>query len=255
MRRPVAFVTTFGLGRTPAQVGMLQALADRAIKADVVVGTSLGAVNAAALAAGRTPEQMAEFWNWLHEEILGSPVRAIARGVTGMQVRRQEGQVRARIAELLPGEFAGLRIPLRLLATDLATGGEVVLDSGDLVDAVMASCALPGVFPPVAVRGRDLIDGGLVAGMPLRAVPDGAGTIISLDTGHSAVPVETVAGYRWWEVAALSYAHQVRGQAVHALVLAAARAPVVLLTAGSDRLLEFPDPAEMIADGLAGAET
>lgn len=254
MRRPVAVATTFGLGRTPAQVGMLQALADRAIKADVVVGTSLGAVNAAALAAGRTPEQLAEFWSWLHEEILGSPVRAIARGVTGMQVRRQEGQVRDRIEALLPRDFTDLEVPLRLLASDLATGGEVVLDSGDLVDAVMASCALPGVFPPVSVQGRDLIDGGLVAGMPLRAVPDGAGTIIVLDTGHSAVSAETVAGYRWWEVAALSYAHQVRGQAVHALAVTAKRAAVVLLTAAPDRLLDFPDPAEMIADGRAAAE-
>lgn len=255
MKRPVAFVTTDGLGRTPAQVGLLQALARYEIKADYVVGTSLGAVNAAAVAAGRTTEKMAGFWSWLHEEILGSPVRAIARGVTGMQVRRQEGQVRARIAELLPGEFAGLRIPLRLLATDLATGGEVVLDSGDLVDAVMASCALPGVFPPVTISGRDLIDGGLVAGMPLRSVPDECATIVVLDTGHSAVSPDVVGGYRWWEVAAQSYAHQIREQAVHALSLAAAQAPVVLLSAGPGHMLEFPDPAEMIADGLAGAET
>lgn len=254
MKAPVTVVTTFGLGRTPAQVGMLAELAQRRVSPDFVVGTSLGAINAAALAAGRTPDEMRDFWLWLQEEVLASPIRAIARGVTVRQARRQEELVRTRIAEMLPADFADLPIPLRVVATELTTGNEVVLDSGDLPTAVMASCALPGLFPPVEIGGGHFIDGGLVAGMPLRAVPDNTGTVVVLDTGHSATSPDTVAGFRWWEVGALSYAHQIRGQAVNVLVKTAARTPVVVLSTSEGRLLDFSDAQAVIDAGRQAAQ-
>ncbi|MFN8184096.1 MAG: patatin-like phospholipase family protein [Candidatus Nanopelagicales bacterium] len=253
MKAPVTVVTTFGLGRTPAQVGMLAELAARKVTPDFVVGTSLGAINAAALAAGRTPDEMAEFWLWLQEEVFASPIRAIARGITARQARRQEELVRTRIAEMLPPDFADLPIPLRVVATELTTGNEVVLDSGDLPTAVMASCALPGLFPPVEIGGGHFIDGGLVAGMPLRAVPDDTRTLIVLDTGHSATSPDTVAGYRWWEVGALSYAHQIRGQAVNVLVKSAAKMPVVVVSTSEGRLLDFSDAQTAIDAGRQAA--
>jgi len=253
MKAPVTVVTTFGLGRTPAQVGMLAELAARKVTPDFVVGTSLGAINAAALAAGRTPDEMAEFWLWLQEEVFASPIRAIARGITARQARRQEELVRTRIAEMLPPDFADLPIPLRVVATELTTGNEVVLDSGDLPTAVMASCALPGLFPPVEIGGGHFIDGGLVAGMPLRAVPDDTRTLIVLDTGHSATSPDTVAGYRWWEVGALSYAHQIRGQAVNVLVKSAAKMPVVVVSTSEGRLLDFSDAQTAIDAGRRAA--
>lgn len=254
MKAPITVVTTFGLGRTPAQVGMLAELAQRRVSPDFVVGTSLGAINAAALAAGRTPDEMRDFWLWLQEEVLASPIRAIARGVTVRQARRQEELVRTRIAEMLPADFADLPIPLRVVATELTTGNEVVLDSGDLPTAVMASCALPGLFPPVEIGGGHFIDGGLVAGMPLRAVPDNTGTVVVLDTGHSATSPDTVAGFRWWEVGALSYAHQIRGQAVNVLVKTAARTPVVVLSTSEGRLLDFSDAQAVIDAGRQAAQ-
>lgn len=254
MKAPVTVVTTFGLGRTPAQVGMMEELARRKVSPDFVVGTSLGAINAAALAARRSPDEMRGFWLWLQEEVLASPIRAIARGITARQARRQEEVVRARIAEMLPADFADLPIPLRVVATELTTGNEVVLDSGDLPTAVMASCALPGLFPPVEIGGGHFIDGGLVAGMPLRAVPDDAGTVVVLDTGHSATSPQAVAGYRWWEVGALSYAHQIRGQAVNVLVKAAARTPVVVVSTSEGRLLDFSDAQAAIDAGRQAAE-
>jgi len=253
MKAPVTVVTTFGLGRTPAQVGMLAELAARKVTPDFVVGTSLGAINAAALAAGRTPDEMAEFWLWLQEEVFASPIRAIARGITARQARRQEELVRTRIAEMLPPDFADLPIPLRVVATELTTGNEVVLDSGDLPTAVMASCALPGLFPPVEIGAGHFIDGGLVAGMPLRAVPDDTRTLVVLDTGHSATSPDTVAGYRWWEVGALSYAHQIRGQAVNVLVKSAAKMPVVVVSTSEGRLLDFSDAQTAIDAGRRAA--
>lgn len=253
MKGPIAIVTTFGLGRTPAQVGMLEALHERGISPDFLVGTSLGAINAAAVASARDTEQLRAFWLWLHDEVIGTPVRAIARTMTGVQARRQEAGMRSRIAEFLPGTFADLAVPLRLVATHLETGGEVVMDSGDLADAVLASAALPGVFPPVERDGGHLIDGGLVAGLPLRAVPEEARTVIVLDTGAASVSAEVASGYRWWEVGALAYAHLIREQAVHVLARTAATSTVVMLSTDAGRLLDFSDPAAAIDAGREAA--
>jgi NTE family protein len=245
MKDPVAVVTTFGLARTPAQVGMMEELAERGIVADFVVGTSLGAINSAALATQRV-DGLRDFWGWIHEEVLSSPLRAIAKSMTGVQARKQEAALRRQLTSLLPTEFPQ---DLRLAATDLETGGERILSGGDLIDAVMASTALPGVFPPMAMDEDHLIDGGLVAGMPLNAVPAQAQTVVVLDTGHSAVSPEIAAGYRWWEVGALAYAHLIRGQAVNALVHAARTRPVVMVSTDTGRLLDFTDPVAMMDAG------
>src|SRR5690606_28907125 len=170
------------------------------------------------------------------------------------QSRKQVEMVRSRVAALLPARFDQLSIPLRLVATDLETGDAVILDSGDLVEAVMASCALPGLLPPVDVQGAHLIDGGLVAGVPLRAVPAETKTVIVLDTGHAAMPEEALSGYRWWEVAALSYAHQIREQAVNALLVTATKTPVVMVSTAHGRLLDVSDAAGSIRAGREAAQ-
>lgn len=245
MRGPLAVVTTFGLGRTPAQVGMIEELQDRGITADFVVGTSLGAINAAALAAGDT-SGLRTFWGWLHDEILGSPIRAIAKNMTGVQARKQEAALRKEVEGLLPDDFPS---NLQLVATDLQSGDEVELSQGRLVDAVLASAALPGVLSPVEIDSSQLFDGGLVAGMPLRVVPEQAKTVIVLDTGHSAVSPEVADAYRWWEVGALAYAHLIRGQAVNALAHAGRQRTVVVLSTDSGRLLDFSDPVAAMDSG------
>jgi NTE family protein len=254
MKAPITVVTTFGLARTPAQVGMFEVLAERGITPDAVVGSSLGAVNAAGLAAGCDPAQLQEFWEWLLAEVMASPVRTLAKGLSARQSRKQVEMVRDRVAEMLPTTFDQLAIPLTVVATDLETGDDVLLDSGDLVEAVMASCALPGLLPPVEIDGALLIDGGLVAGMPLRAVPSDTKTVIVLDTGHAAMPEDALSGYRWWEVAALSYAHQIRGQAINALLVTVAKVPVVMVSTTHGRLLDVSDPTGGVRAGREAAE-
>lgn len=255
MRTPLAVVTTFGLARTPAQIGMLDVLNERKIIPDYVVGTSLGSVNAAALAAGCTTDQMREFWTWIDDEILSSPIRSLARSMSARQSRKQEEQMRERLSDdFLPETFEELSMPLRLLATDLETGAKVVLDNGDLATAVMASCALPGLFPPADVDGRYAIDGGLVAGMPLRTVPDDTRTVIVLDTGHAAVSQRQASDYRWWEVGVQAYSHLIRGQSVHALTDAAGAMPVVVISASDGEPLDFDSPEEQIEAGRRAAE-
>ncbi|MEZ5185069.1 MAG: patatin-like phospholipase family protein [Candidatus Nanopelagicales bacterium] len=255
MRTPVTVVTTFGLARTPAQIGMLDVLVDQGISPDYFVGTSLGAVNAAASAAGCSTEQMRDFWIWIDEEILSSPIRSLARSMSTRQSRKQEEQVRERLAAFLPATFDGLERPLRLLCTDLETGTRVIVEQGDLPTAVMASCALPGLFPPVEMGTGYVIDGGLVAGMPLRAVPVDTRTVIVLDTGNAVVSQEQASAYRWWEVGMQAYAHLIRGQSVHALMEVGARVPVVVISTSSGQLLDFDSPSEAIDAGRHAAET
>lgn len=245
LKAPVTVVCSFGLARTPAQVGMIAELQARGIQPDYVVGTSLGAINAAALATGHTHE-LPKFWEWIHEELLGTPVRAVAKSIGKSQARRQEAALRKKVRELLPAEFSD---NLRLAATDLESGNEVVFSSGDLIDAVMASCALPAVFPPLELDGAHLIDGGLVAGMPLDLVPEDTQTVIVLDAGQAAVSPEAVMNYRWWEVGALAYAHLIRGQAVNALIRATQRWPVVMLACEEGRMLDFTDPTGLMTHG------
>ncbi len=254
MKAPIGVVMTFGLARTPAQVGMLQVLEERGIDAAWVAGTSLGSINSAAYAAGVSTARLQEFWLWLDEDVLRSPVRAIARSVTAKQAAKQEALIRSRLADMLPETFEQLQRPLRLVATDLQRGTAAVLDSGDLVPAVMAASGLPGLIPPVTVAGRHYIDGGFVAGMPLPTLGDDARTMIVLDVGHSATTTQTASEYRWWEVGALAYAHEIREQAVNALVRVAAKMPVVVLSTPAGRLLDFSDPAGMIQAGRQAAE-
>lgn len=253
MKGPITLVTTTGLARTCAQVGMIEILAERGIVADHVVGTSLGAINAASVAAGVRAERLRDFWFWLETQIAAVPVRTITRSMSSRYSRKQQDVIRARIETLLPTRFDRLGAQLELFATDLGTGSAVVLDAGELIPAVMASGALPGVMPPVDLGQGPLIDGGLVAGMPLGTVGQDVGTIIILDTGHASVSAHTAAGFRWWEVGAMSYAHLIRGQAVHALTQAAAVAPVVLISTDVGNPLDFTDADMKFAAGREAA--
>ena len=91
------------------------------------------------------------------------------------------------------------RSPSHVVATDVRSGQDVLLSSGDAVDAIAASAAIPGVFPPVNINGRDLFDGGVVNNTPLsHAVALGADPIWVLPTGYScALPSHHGARWRW----------------------------------------------------------
>lgn len=169
----VAFVLSGGGNQGVAQVGMLRALIERDIVPDVVVGTSAGALNGAAVAYRPTVEgvdHLAKTWIELSSADVfpgGKLSRAwnvLRRGTylfdhTGLQ---------ALIERSTPARsFADLAVPLRVVATDFDTGDEVVLAHGPLEPALLASAALPGVFPIVEHDGRRLVDGGVVNLVPL----------------------------------------------------------------------------------------
>ncbi len=168
-----AFVLSGGGNQGVSQVGMLRALFERGIVPDVVVGTSAGALNGAAVCYAPNltgVAQLAAVWEQLRSDHVfpgGRIHRAWNVVRRGTHLFGSEG-LEAVIHHSTPARaFSDLEVPLRVIATDLDTGEEVVLARGPLKPALLASTALPGVFPIVHHDGRRLVDGGVVDNVPL----------------------------------------------------------------------------------------
>jgi NTE family protein len=172
-RPRTAFVLSGGGNQGVSQVGMLRALLERGIVPDVVIGTSAGALNGAAVAYAPNltgVAQLAAVWEQLQTDHVfpgGRIHRAWNVVRRGTHLFGNDG-LAGLIHHSSPARsFSDLEIPLRVVATDLDTGEEVVLASGPLKPALLASAALPGVFPIVVHGGRRLVDGGVVNNVPL----------------------------------------------------------------------------------------
>jgi len=168
-----AFVLSGGGNQGVSQVGMLRALLEREIVPDVVVGTSAGALNGAGICFAPNltgVAQLSAVWEQLRSDQVfpgGKIHRAWNVVRRGTHLFGSEG-LEALIHHSTPArQFSDLEVPLRVIATDLDTGEEVVLVRGPLKPALLASTALPGVFPIVHHDGRRLVDGGVVDNVPL----------------------------------------------------------------------------------------
>ena len=187
-----AFVLSGGGSLGAVQVGMLLALADRHITPDLLVGSSVGALNAAFIAGHpgqHGVDKLAQIWVGLRRsDIFPTDVRRIARALTGHANGIADPRpLRGLVTAQLPYErIEDAPWPLAVVATEVTTGREVVLTEGPSVDAVMASAALPGVFPPVEVDGHLLMDGGVVNNSPISVARSlGATRIYVLPTGYA----------------------------------------------------------------------
>ena len=185
-----AFVLSGGASLGALQVGMLEALYERGITPDFLVGTSVGALNAAFVASRpQSPETargLGQVWRSLQrEDVFPVSMSALVGGVCG---RRDHFVPDRELRRLIRRhiEFADLAdaaIPLHLVAFDLLEGREVRLSTGCAVDAIAASASIPGIFPPVAIGEQRLIDGGVVNNTPIsHAVELGAERIYVLPT-------------------------------------------------------------------------
>jgi NTE family protein len=168
-----AFVLSGGGNQGVSQVGMLRALLEREIIPDIVVGTSAGALNGAAVAYAPNltgVAQLAAVWEQLRAEHVfpgGKIHRAWNVVRRGTHLFENVGLASV-IHHATPARsFSDLELPLRVIATDLDSGEEVVIARGPLNPALLASAALPGVFPIVHHDGRRLVDGGVVNNVPL----------------------------------------------------------------------------------------
>ena len=207
---PTAFVLGGGGLLGAAEVGMLQALTEAGIGPDLVLGTSVGALNGAAIAAAPTAEtvrRLTELWLALGTDdvfassLLGQ-VRTLARSRTHLHTNTR---LRALIEEQSPGQLIeDLPVPFQCVAVSIESAKARWFDKGLVSDAVLASCAVPGLLPPVLIDGEHYLDGGLVDSLPLgRAVTLGARRIFVLHVGRIERPL---AAPRWpWEVGLVAF--------------------------------------------------
>jgi len=189
----VAFVLSGGASLGAIQVGMLRALFERRITPDLVIGTSIGAVNGAYIvsrpATPDTADALADVWLGLHrfEVFPPEPITGLL-GLVGLSdhVLPSLGLRRILRRHLEIERLEDAAIPLHVIAADVRNGVERRLSRGPAQPAVMASAAVPGVFPAVEIDGYHLIDGGVASNTPTSdAIELGAPTVYVLATGHA----------------------------------------------------------------------
>lgn len=178
-----------GAARGFAHVGVIQVLEEAGIRPDLVVGTSAGSLVAAFYASGKTGAQLQHIAETMEEATFADwtlPIfsRGILRGEA--LARYVSAQVNGRLIEQMA-------MPLGIVATDLNSGQGVMFQRGDTATAVRASSAVPALFQPVRISGRDYVDGGLVSPVPVRyARQMGAELIVAVDI--SSAPEANAAG-------------------------------------------------------------
>jgi NTE family protein len=206
-----AFVLGGGGLLGAVEVGMLRALLERGIVPDLVVGTSVGAINGALVAADPTPrvaDRLHALWQSAAEgrEVYGDrAVRQLRRAIrTGTHLHSAR-PLRDRIAEELGDRtFEDLAVRFQCCAASVERASEHWFTGGRVVDAVVASAAVPGLLPPALVDGQHYLDGGIVNSIPLgRAVGLGARRVFVLQVGRVDRPLEVPT--RPWHVARVSF--------------------------------------------------
>jgi NTE family protein len=192
-----AFMLAGGASLVAAQAGMLYALYERGVEPDFLVGTSAGALNAAFVASRQqrtaTANKLGRIWRDLRrEDVFPVSMTALVGGVSGRRDHLiPDRGLRLLIRRYLEfGDLADAPIPLHLVAFDLNEGREVLLSEGPAVDAVAASASIPGIYPPVEVGERRLVDGGVVNNTPIsHAVALGAERIYVLRAQNHCQPL------------------------------------------------------------------
>lgn len=183
--RPFAFALSGGGGYGSVQVGMLRALAERGIRPDMIVGTSVGALHGALVAAhgDDAVEVMSELWPTMDRRSVFGGRRDLARNWWRHRTIASFDRLSALIEGTLGAEtFEDLPVRFAAVATDVLTGEPELLSEGPLLPALLASAAVPGLFPAVTIRDRSYVDGGVAANVPIRqAIAFGAASVLSLD--------------------------------------------------------------------------
>ncbi len=188
----MAFVLAGGGSLGAVEVGMLQALCEAGIRPDFVVGSSAGALNAAFFAGQPDLEGVGELrkiWKGLHtyDVFPFSPFAGLMGALALSDHLIDPRRLERLISRSLPYDrLEDAALPVHVVAANVMTGGETVFSRGRAVPAVMASAAIPGVFPPVKIGGEVYIDGSVANNTPLSAARElGAESIVVLPTGYS----------------------------------------------------------------------
>ncbi len=179
MKNRIGLALGSGGARGLCGIGALLWLKEQGIEISCIAGTSMGALIGAAAAAGYSPEHMKEIALELNWKDLLKYMRFSVAGKNIFEWGKIEAGLRKDFGRK---KIEDLPIPFACVASDIDSGLEFVFKSGDLVDAISASASIPGVFPPVNVMGRNLVDGGLVNPVPLDLVVElGAERVIGIN--------------------------------------------------------------------------
>jgi len=206
----VAFVLGGGGHRGAYEVGMIKALGEHGIRPDVILGTSIGAVNGAVLATDPTPGGIARLervWRDVDfSDVFPGGLWNRARSVVRQRTYLHDNTAfRAWLRELVgDGDFDDLSVPFQCVAACIEDASERWFSAGSLVDAILASSAVPGLLPPVEIEGKHYVDGGVVNSIPIsRAYDLGARRVYVMHVGHvdDALEVPTAP----WDVAVVAF--------------------------------------------------
>lgn len=198
---PTAFVLAGGGSLGAVEVGMLSALLEWNETPAFLVGTSAGAINAAYFAGNPTSggvQELQQLWcSVRRREVMPIQLRSVVTGLFGSRGYLVESQGLRSLLErhLRYARLEAATMPVHIVASDITSGREVVLSSGSVVDAVLASTAIPGIFPPVKIGPYMLVDGGVANNAPISvAVALGAKRVIVLPTGYTCAPRQVPRG-------------------------------------------------------------
>jgi len=264
--RPVSVRTAFVLGGGgllgAVEVGMLRALFEAGVRPDLVLGTSVGALNGLVAASDPSPasvDRLRELWHGIGESgtvYPGGTLRQVRRAVrTGTHLHSVE-PLRERLEqEFGELDFADLAVEFQCCAASIERATEHWFATGPVVPAVLASAAVPGLLPPAEVDGEHFLDGGIVNSIPLdRAVHLGAERIFVLQVGRIDRPL--VVPRRPWQVARVSFEIARRHRFTSQLASLPDGVEVHVLPAGGtrkdDSLLAYRD-ASLVADRITRA--
>lgn len=177
MKKKYELGIAFGGGgaRGYYHTGVLKRLLELGYRPGIVSGTSVGSIVAAMYAQGLTIEQMLEAFRHLNLKDFLEPRIPKEYLVDSKPVRKILEEV------IHAKTFEELNIPLKVVATCLETAKEVVFDSGPLIDAILASCSIPVVFPPVKINGKHYVDGGVIRNVPVLPIRDDCKKVFALN--------------------------------------------------------------------------
>jgi NTE family protein len=205
-----AFVLGGGGVLGAAEVGMLRALFEYDVTPDLVLGTSVGALNGAMVARDPTPSvigRLTDLWQDTNtaRAVSDKPLRTVRRAMsTGTHLYSSAFLQQRLVEEFGQTRFEDLPVRFQVCAASIERAAEHWFDRGPLVEAIMASAAVPGLLPPANVDGEHYLDGGIVNSIPLgRAVALGADRVFVLQVGRIDRPLSVPR--RPWEVARVSF--------------------------------------------------
>ncbi len=222
------------------QVGMLRALLESGIRPGLVVGTSVGAINGAAIAAEPSMagvENLAGMWTSLAESGMFTD-NVLTRAGTLARYRTHlysPAPLRKLLQTHLPATFAELAVGFQCVAASIERAGAHWFSSGSLREAVMASAAVPGLLPPVVIDGEHFLDGGLVHSIPIgRALALGVQEVYVLHVGRIEQPLKPPRSL--WDVCLTSFELARRHRFVEEMANVPADVRVHVLPSGEEKI-------------------